>query len=112
MSLIIKGMKMPKDGFVEILIRDDGTVQQTGRSYRIEGTDYYAPYIGETSTMYEAISIPPHGKLIDADAMFKDICDDINVMTAIGIAVDGQWLWDKLNDALENASVVVPAEED
>lgn len=112
MSLIIKDMKMPEDGFVEILIRDDGTVQQTGQSYRIKGIDYYAPYIGETPAMYEAVFVPPHGRLIDADVMFKDICDDINTMTAVGIAVDGQWLWDKLNDALEKAIVIVPAEED
>lgn len=112
MSLIIKGMKMPKDGFVEILIRDDGTVQQTGQSYRIEGTDYYAPYIGETPVMYEAVTILPHGRLIDADAIFKDICDDINAMTAVGIAVDGQWLWDKLNDALENTPTIIPASEE
>lgn len=111
MSLIIKGMEIPKDGFVEILIRDDGTIQQTGRSYRIEGTDYYAPYIGETPAIYEAIPIPPHGRLINADAMFKDICDDINAMTAVGIAVDGQWLWDKLNDALENAPTIIEAED-
>ena len=112
MSLIIKNMKMPKDGFIEILIRDDGTVQQIGQSYRIEGTDYYAPYIGEMPAMYEVAPISSHGRLIDADAMFKDICDDINAMTAVGIAVDGQWLWDKLNDALENAPTVIPAEKD
>ena len=50
-----------------------------------------------------------HGRLIDADAMFKDICDSINEMTAIGVAVDGQWLWDKLNDALKNAPTIIPA---
>ena len=57
------------------------------------------------------VSVPQHGRLIDADAMFKDICDDINSMTDVGIAVDGQWLWDKLNDALENAPTIFPAEE-
>ena len=29
-DILIHGMEMPKEGFVEILIRDDGTVQQTG----------------------------------------------------------------------------------
>ena len=32
-DILIKGMEMPKEGFVEILVRDDGTVQQTGQSY-------------------------------------------------------------------------------
>ena len=66
-------MEMPTEGFVEILIRDDGTVQQTGQSYRIDGTDYYTPYIGEMPVIYEAISIPPHGDLIERDKLvFED----------------------------------------
>lgn len=47
-----------------------------------------------------------HGRLIDADALFKDICDSINEMTKIRIAVDGEWLWAKLNDALDNAPTI------
>ena len=63
-------MEMPKEGFAEILIRDDGTVQKTGQSYRIDGTDYYTPYVGEMPVMYKAVSVPePHGDLIDADAL-------------------------------------------
>lgn len=63
-------MEMPKEGFVEILIRDDGTVQQTGQSYRIDGTDYYTPYVGEMPVMYKAVSVPePHGRLGDLDAL-------------------------------------------
>ena len=71
MSVLIKGMEMPKEGFVEILIRDDGTVQQTGQSYRIDGTDYYTPYVGEMPVMYEAVPVPPHGRLIDADELHR-----------------------------------------
>lgn len=69
MSILIKGMEMPKEGFVEILIRDDGTVQQTGQSYRIDGTDYYTPYVGEMPVMYKAVPVPPHCRCIDADAL-------------------------------------------
>lgn len=47
-------------------------------------------------------------RLIDADALFKDICDSINEMTKIGIGVDGEWLWAKLNDSLENAPTIEP----
>ncbi len=73
MSVLIKDMEMPKEGFVEILVRDDGTVQQTGQSYRIDGTDYYTPYAGEMPVMYKAVPIPPHGRLIDADALYRTI---------------------------------------
>ena len=62
-------MEMPKEGFVEILIRDDGTVQQTGQSCRIGGTDYYTPYVGEMPVLYKAVPVPEHGRLIDADAL-------------------------------------------
>lgn len=68
MGVYIKGMEMPTEGFVEILIRDDGTVQQTGQSNRFNGMDYYTPYIGETPAIYKAIPVPPHGDLIDRDA--------------------------------------------
>ena len=70
-------MEMPKEGFVEILIRDDGTVQQTGKSYRIDGTDYYTPYVGEMPTIYKAVPVPPHGDLIDRDAAAEKIWDDM-----------------------------------
>ena len=73
MSVYIN-MEMPKEGFVEIFIRDEGTVQQTGQSYRIDGTDYYTPYVGEMPVMHKAIEVPePHGRLIDADAVFDNL---------------------------------------
>lgn len=75
MAILIEGMEMPKEGFVEILIRDDGTVQQTGQSYRIDGTDYYTPYVGEMPVMYKAVPVQePHGRLIDADALKEAFC--------------------------------------
>ena len=70
-------MEMPKEGFVEIIVRDDGTVQQTGQSFRIDGTDYYTPYVGEVPTIYKAVPVPPHGRLIDADKIpYKKIMLD------------------------------------
>ena len=52
----------------------------------------------------------PHGRLIDADAMFKDICDYINSMTDLGIFVNDEMLWRKLNHAIEHAPTVIEAE--
>lgn len=66
-------MEMPKEGFVEILIRENGTVQQTGQSYRIDGTDYYTPYVGEIPVMYKAVPVPPHRRLIDSDELTKEM---------------------------------------
>ena len=47
-------------------------------------------------------------RAIDADALMKDICDSLDQMTDIGIAVDGDWLWAKLNDAIDNAPTIEP----
>ena len=38
----------------------------------------------------------------------QDISDAINEMTKIGIVVDGDWLWGKINDSLDNAPFVIP----
>lgn len=52
MSLIIKGMEMPKNEPLLVKINPDGSVSTTARnSYR----------------KYEANHIPPHGDLIDRD---------------------------------------------
>lgn len=64
MSILIKGMEMPKDPLypVHATIYADGTVI-TGHG------------IGEFAK--EAVPIPPHGRLIDADALYKDILEDV-----------------------------------
>lgn len=80
MSVLLMGMEMPKEGFVEILVRDDGTVQQTGQSYRIDGTDYYTPYVGEMPVMYKAVPVPAHGDLTDRKAAYDSLLDGM-VMT-------------------------------
>ena len=72
-----------------------------------EYDDYCQTLIGTG----QAEEVPPHGRLIDADAFFKDICDSLDEMSEIGIAVDGGWMWGKLNDALDNAPTIIPAEE-
>lgn len=110
MSILIKGIEMPQEGFVEVLIRDDGTVQQTGQSYRIDGTDYYTPYVGEMPVMYEAVPVPPHGRLVDAryirDAIIQKWTDK---------AGDSHMYKCGMEDAYEvirNAPTIIPASEE
>lgn len=47
-------------------------------------------------------------RLIDANALMEDINESLSAMTGIGIAVDGDWLWAKLNDAIEHAPTIEP----
>lgn len=52
-----------------------------------------------------------HGKLGDLDAVMGDISTSIEAMTNIGIAVDGEYLWAKLNDAIDNAQTIIAADK-
>lgn len=54
MSILIKGMEMPKNEPLLVKINPDGSVSTTAKNgYK----------------KYEAVHIPPHGKLIDTDAV-------------------------------------------
>lgn len=128
MGILIKnGIEMPKEGFIEILICDDGTVQQTGQSYRIDGTDYYTPYAGEMPVMYKAVPVPPHGRLIDADALIADLkrqCREVFRVDAVSpddfwitrIKAYNERLWgtwcESFFDYLQTRPIIIPASEE
>ena len=57
MSILIKGMEMPKEGFVEVIIRANGIVQITGESYRLNGQDYYCPAKNYAETIGSAVPV-------------------------------------------------------
>ena len=52
MSILIKGMEMPKDGMIGVFISSDGNV-----------------YDSMDDIIGTIVSVPPHGRLIDADAL-------------------------------------------
>ena len=64
MSILIKGMEMPKDGTYNIVhIYSDGRVSM--------------PFWGKGMQIVQdinAIPVPPHGRLIDADELEKKFC--------------------------------------
>lgn len=45
-------------------------------------------------------------RLIDADALYKDIHESMILMTALGFIIDGKWLWARLNNALDRAPTI------
>lgn len=62
MSLIIKGMKLPKNGEMKELT--------IGRAPN--GSELIAIAHGDTTEFYKVVEIPtPHGRLIDADKLLK-----------------------------------------
>lgn len=52
-----------------------------------------------------------HGRIGDLDAVMSDISTSVNEMTNMGVAVDGEYLWAKLNDAIDNASTLIKADK-
>ena len=53
MSILIKGMEMPKENAICVVIFSDGRVT----------SQFGVPHLGT------AVPIPPHGRLIDADVL-------------------------------------------
>jgi len=72
MSIYIEGIEMPKEGSIEIAILAEGIAIETGHTVRVDGKDYYTPTLGEKPST-NAIEVPDHGRLIDADEMERDI---------------------------------------
>lgn len=64
MSILIKGMEMPKRGHTVTI-----TIVGSGETY----VEYYdcKPHVEETIE-YKAIPVPEHGRLIDADALSEE----------------------------------------
>lgn len=71
MSIVINGIKMPEvpDEMIELAILGDGTVIQTGESWRSpeDGKCYWT--VTNPEKFGNAVSIPKHGDLIDRDAL-------------------------------------------
>lgn len=86
-DILIKGMEMPKSRgeYVFLLYVDsDGTATVEGAHSILKGEPF------------EAVPIPPHGRLIDADALMK-----------LEVIPSDNWVF----RAVEKASTIVPAEE-
>jgi hypothetical protein len=72
------------------------------------------PLLGDTGmdiiaqSIANGVPLPTeHGKIGDLTAVMNDITQSIEQMTNIGIAVDGEYLWGKLNDAIYNAQTLI-----
>lgn len=68
-------MKMTEDGLKNIMILADGRVFQ------------FSGY-GNPKPLGTAVSVPPHGRLIDADVFTYKIKEEVNKCTATGCKAD------------------------
>ena len=92
MSIIIRGMKLPKEGRITIEIGSDGAVYSVSKK-DIWGEKYESDF--------PAVELPPHGRLIDADAL-KD-------------RIRGALFWSESDesalDMILNSPTIIEAEE-
>ena len=92
MSVLIK-IDMPKEKSVAVVIHPDGTAYTAEMSAGV-CTEYLADCT--------AVPIPPHGRLIDADALKQntyEIYDPMGIIEAVPV------------DDIDNAPTVIEAEE-
>lgn len=87
MNILIKGMEMPTS-LVLFCVHPDGRV--------------FADLEGGWRE-YKAVPVPPHGRLIDADALISRVTDEKGNYYGHDCAVIGE--------AVEFAPTIIPAEE-
>ena len=87
MSVLIKGVEMPnkKSGAVLIIYPDGKCAVEDG-------------------SILQAVELPPHGRLIDADALIVDLMD----RGVEGLQTDD---WHEIQQAVEDAPTIIEAEE-
>jgi len=79
-SILIKGLDMPKDKAIAVVIHPDGTAYSA---------HICAGVCTEYLTDCTAVPVPPHGRLIDADAMQDSLSDLLRFPSNL---VNGQWI--------------------
>lgn len=97
MSVLIKGIEMPKSHPICVVIDTAGQA----RKYDLNNDRY------EDNKLFEVNYIPPHGRCIDVDALIKELAiddsDDYNGATLL-MAI--------FLEVLKAAPTIIPAEEE
>lgn len=97
MSVYIKGMEMPKEGDL-IVIRPDGKA-------------YYVSANPQNAYEGEAVPVPPHGRLIDADALLESEQGyTIPNYNSDGYVADLEGAYTEVQ--IENAPTIIPADKE
>ncbi len=117
MSVLIKGMNMPKSCDICPFSKTNDDLMSD--DYRFRYCDF--PYIGYFVTDYEEsrhpacplTPVPPHGRLIDADALRARMYHEaFDTDTPMQRWESGCWIRYKLFERTEEAApTIIPAEE-
>ncbi len=90
MSVLIKGIEMPKKDSVMLWILPNGI----------------ACVMDDSDRQYKVIELPPHGRLVDADELDKQMVSEI----ASGITILYDNLVEWISSYIDNAPTVIEAE--
>lgn len=94
MSILIKGMEMPTgNDELRLIIHSNGQVIISHKTHYEEA---------------EAVPVPPHGRLIDADELFRNIKAECNPYGNPTIGYEDGL---KVLRIIENSPTIIPAEE-
>ena len=102
MSILIKGMEMPKDYSVIVKIFPDGRV----------GTIPYVQWFKvDLIPGTQAVPVPPHGRLIDKDALLVDTDEGVIMREENGemVEVFGE---EKILAHIAFAPTIIPADKE
>lgn len=101
-DILIKGMAMPKNGFITITVTSDGRV--VGNSKTENGKFEYL----DNEDIAKAVPVPPHGDLMDRDAVKEFIkpWSPEDEITACTIDTAKKLMYTLLN----RAPTIIPAE--
>ena len=105
MGVYINGMEMPKEGTVIAVYKIDGKLYATR---------------GLSGRLFPLVPVPPHGRLIDADALMHEFEKAQRTMAQHGQEYSCSFMsssqeisteWYCVEDMLENAPTILEAEE-
>lgn len=97
-GIYIKGMEMPTEQYGKMVI----TLYPNG---------HVAEYIGDIGRVWEAVPVPAHGRLIDADALMGVIRAHDYPLTAHFNSTDNGMFTLGIQQAVDEAPTIIPAEE-
>ena len=96
MSILIKGLNMPKEGYRQIFITSDG------KAIYFPST----PQNGEIQ--YEVVHVPPHGRVSDVDAADEYAYDELEIANGY---LTGWEAARNMQKIYQNAPTIIEAEE-
>lgn len=104
MSVLIKGMAMPKPGRYEavIVVLDESTAE-----IAISPAEDDIGYWKE----YPLVPVPPHGDLVDRDEMFVEFVIEGQKTTRYKVGEKWELNGEEIRRAIQRLPAVIPAEE-